>query len=146
MFLLEMQGGSVTDNKRALRRSFILINKYIVGETAMYVYKCIINRIVDGDTVDVDIDLGFNSWLKDQRIRIVDIDAPETRTRDLEEKRYGKAAAARAEELLPVGSENILHSKEFHGKYGRIIGDFEVNDTMFSKTMLNEGHAVLYKG
>lgn len=111
----------------------------------MYIYKCVIKKIVDGDTVDVDIDLGFNVVLKDQRIRIIDIDAPETRTRDLEEKRFGLEAAARVEELLPVGSKQKLHSKEFYGKYGRIIGDFDIDGTMLSRTMLLEGHAVPYK-
>jgi len=111
----------------------------------MYEYQCVIKRIVDGDTVDVDIDLGFGIWLNNERIRIVTINSPETRTRDLEEKRKGLAASQRAEELLPIGSNQILLSKDFKGKFGRILGDFKLNDTTFSKTMLVEGHAVLYK-
>lgn len=110
----------------------------------MYEYRCIIKRIVDGDTVDIDIDLGFGVWLKDERVRIVGIDAPEVRTRDLEEKRFGIAASQRAEELLPVGSKQILRSLDFKGKFGRILGDFKLEDTTFSETMLLEGHAVLY--
>ena len=111
----------------------------------MYEYYCIINRIVDGDTVDVDIDLGFGVWLRDERVRIAGIDAPETRTRDLEEKKYGIAATKRAEELLPVGSMQILCSKAFKGKFGRILGDFKLLDNMFSEQMLLEQHAVPYK-
>jgi len=111
----------------------------------MYVYNCIIKRIVDGDTVDIDIDLGFGVWLQNERVRIEGIDAPETRTRDLEEKRFGLAAASRAEELLPVGSKQVLHSKDFKGKFGRILGDFALQDSTFAKTMLSEGHATEYK-
>ena len=54
----------------------------------MYEYKCKVRKIVDGDTVDVDIDLGFGVWLRKQRVRLVGIDTPESRTRDLEEKKY----------------------------------------------------------
>ena len=56
----------------------------------MHEYKVEVLRVVDGDTVDVDIDLGFSTWLKKQRIRLYGIDTPESRTRDLEEKKYGK--------------------------------------------------------
>jgi len=111
----------------------------------LYEYKCIIRRIVDGDTVDVDVDLGFDTWIMNKRVRIIHIDAPETRTRDLEEKELGKAAAAFVEGLLPVGSEQILLSKEYNGKYGRLIGDFVVGDSSLSSTMLKEGHATYYK-
>jgi micrococcal nuclease len=110
----------------------------------MYEYRCVILRIVDGDTVDVDIDLGFGVWLRNERVRIAGIDAPETRTRDLEEKRFGLAASARAEQLLPVGSKQTLVSKDFKGKFGRILGDFKINDTTFAQTMLAEGHAQVY--
>ena len=55
----------------------------------MYEYRCTVVKIVDGDTVDVDIDLGFGVWMKKQRIRMYGIDTPESRTRDLEEKKFG---------------------------------------------------------
>lgn len=111
----------------------------------MYTYRCIINKVVDGDTVDVDIDLGFGIWLRDERVRIAGIDAPETRTRDLEEKKFGIAATERAKELLPVGSKQTLLSKDFKGKFGRILGDFKLDDATFSETMLKENHALPYK-
>ena len=66
----------------------------------MYEYRATIIKIIDGDTVDVDIDLGFNVVLKDERVRIAGIDTPESRTRDLEEKKKGLAAKARNKELL----------------------------------------------
>ena len=58
----------------------------------MYEYKCKIRKVVDGDTVDIDIDLGFGVWLNDERVRIMGIDTPESRTSDPIEKIFGKAA------------------------------------------------------
>jgi len=66
----------------------------------MYEYKCKLVKIVDGDTVDVDIDLGFGVWMKDERVRIMGIDTPESRTRDKVEKQFGLAAKKRLKELL----------------------------------------------
>ena len=74
----------------------------------MYEYKCVIRKIIDGDTVDVDIDLGFGIWLKDQRIRLYGIDTPECRTRDAEEKIFGLAAKNFVISNLPVRSNQIL--------------------------------------
>lgn len=116
----------------------------------MYKYTCIVNRIVDGDTVDVDIDLGFGVWLKNRRVRIFGIDAPEIRTRDLQEKELGYESKEYVEKLLPAGSNAILVSKEFQGKYGRIIGDFEVYDSVYdairnlSEIMIRDGVADIY--
>ena len=66
----------------------------------MYEYKCKVVRVVDGDTVDVDIDLGFGVWLHKERVRIIGMDTPESRTRDKEEKKYGLAAKAELKVLL----------------------------------------------
>ena len=57
----------------------------------MYEYKCTLLRVVDGDTIDVDIDLGFKVWLRKERVRMVGIDTPESRTRNLAEKKLGGA-------------------------------------------------------
>ena len=65
-----------------------------VGDNIMYEYNCKMVRVVDGDTVDVDIDLGFGVWMRNQRIRMYGIDTPESRTSDPIEKIYGKAATA----------------------------------------------------
>lgn len=118
----------------------------------MYEYRCIIERIVDGDTVDVSIDLGFDVWLHSQRIRISGVDAPEIRTRDLEEKAAGQAATEFVAKLLPVGSKQTLISKEYNGtgKYGRIIGTFELYDASkdawsdLSTMLLEQGYATEY--
>ena len=90
----------------------------------MYEYNCIIERVVDGDTVDVRVDAGFDIWTK-QRVRLLGIDTPESRTRDLREKKFGKLATARVEELLPLGSKQfIVITKQGRGKYGRYLADF----------------------
>lgn len=87
----------------------------------LFIYNCTIRRVVDGDTVDVDIDLGFGVWLQNQRIRLYGIDTPECRTRDPEEKKHGLLAKAEVEKLLVVGETYKLQSHEV-GKYGRILG------------------------
>ena len=95
----------------------------------MYEYRCEIVRVVDGDTVDVNIDLGFDTWIHKERIRLKGIDAPETRTRDLEEKKAGLYAKGVVEGFLPVGSTQVLKTtKDKSGKFGRTLGDFSRYD------------------
>ena len=113
----------------------------------MYEYQAVIKRVVDGDTVDIDIDLGFGVMLKDERVRITGIDTPESRTRDLTEKKFGLAAKERLKQLL--GKKSILKCKEYDskGKFGRILGDFTTNDgRMVTNVLVEEGHAVAYFG
>ena len=115
----------------------------------MYEYKCLVRRVVDGDTVDVDIDLGFKVWLYDQRIRLLGIDTPELRTRDLQEKVLGLLAKKRIVELLPVGEvATIRTSKDGRGKFGRILGDFliEASVETVCQLMIRERLAVAYHG
>tara|TARA_Y100001963_G_C6781197_1_gene449937 strand:- start:469 stop:906 length:438 start_codon:yes stop_codon:yes gene_type:complete len=117
----------------------------------MYEYRVKILKVVDGDTVDVDIDLGFGVWLRDERVRIMGIDTPESRTRDLIEKKFGLASKARLTELL--GSDAILKTQvsksgeDMKGKFGRILGDFKTNDgRKCAEVLCEEGHAVPYFG
>ena len=122
----------------------------------MYEYRATIVKVVDGDTVDVDIDLGFGIWLKDERVRIMGIDTPESRTRDKVEKKFGKAAGARLKSLL--GKTAVLKTRvakdgeDMKGKFGRILGDFEVyyaaedRYCLAGQILIKEGHAVLYEG
>ena len=117
----------------------------------MYEYKVKINRVVDGDTVDVDIDLGFGMWMHDERIRIMGIDTPESRTSDKVEKIFGKAAKARLQELL--GETAILKTQiskkgeDMRGKFGRVLGDFVAADgRLVTEIMIEEGHCVPYFG
>ena len=111
----------------------------------MHEYHCVITRIIDGDTIDVDIDLGFDCWLHKQRIRLHGIDTPESRTRDLEEKKYGLAAKAFVEKFIPLGSTALLNTKE-KGKYGRYLGDFKVKNQWLCTELLKHRHAVRYEG
>lgn len=112
---------------------------------SIYTYNCIIKRIVDGDTVDIDVDLGFDVWLNNVRVRIHRIDAAETRTRDLVEKHWGQIATQFVEEQLPVGSEQKFVCKTYNPTdgFGRVIGDFEINWLDYlSDLMLENHHAV----
>jgi micrococcal nuclease len=122
----------------------------------MYDYKCKVVKVVDGDTVDVDIDLGFGVWMRDERVRVMGIDTPESRTRDLVEKKFGLAAKERLKGLL--GKTSVLRTQvsksgeDMKGKFGRILGDFDVycakTDSWrpATKIMIEEGHAVEYHG
>lgn len=112
----------------------------------MYEYRCKVVRVVDGDTVDVDIDLGFGIWLQDERIRITGIDAPESRTSDPIEKVFGLLSKEWLKHRLPEGSIVIMKSKDFKGKFGRILGDFELASGMVSELMIKEHMAVPYYG
>ena len=116
----------------------------------MYEYRCKVTRVVDGDTVDVDIDLGFGVWLHKERVRIYGIDTPESRTRDLEEKRYGLAAKEFVKEFVrdKGGSNIVLRTRKYDakGKFGRILGDIIVDNVSMSETMIKEHHAVPYHG
>jgi micrococcal nuclease len=111
----------------------------------MYIYKAKCERVVDGDTIDATIDLGFDTWKK-IRIRLVGINAAESRTRDLEEKARGLAAKQFVKDIL-VKHENefILHSQGV-GKYGRCLGEIFLGDVKLNELLITEGHAVEYFG
>jgi len=122
----------------------------------MYEYRVTVLKVVDGDTVDVDIDLGFGVWLRNERVRIMGIDTPESRTSDPVEKKFGLAAKNRLKQLL--GKEAILKTQvdkdgeDMKGKFGRILGDFECYDakndrhTVVTEILIQEGHCVPYFG
>ena len=114
----------------------------------MYEYSATIRRWVDGDTVDVTLDLGFDI-LYNNRIRLYGINTPESRTRDLEEKERGLAAKDRVKELCPVGSSVTLKTtKDGRGKFGRILGEIFMPGVVQSinQLLIEEGHAVEYFG
>ena len=113
----------------------------------MYSYKVDVTRVVDGDTVDVDIDLGFGMTYKKQRVRLMGMDTPESRTRDLEEKFYGKESKKFLETLL-MNSDVTLVSHE-KGKFGRILGELFIYGNMdrsVNQMMIDNYHAVPYFG
>jgi micrococcal nuclease len=118
----------------------------------MYEYKCNVLKVVDGDTVDIDIDLGFGVWMHKERVRMMGIDTPESRTRDKVEKQFGLASKNRLQELLPVGSSQVLKTEidrsgeDAKGKFGRILGDFLIEEKRATEILIEEGHAVPYHG
>ena len=113
----------------------------------MYEYRCKIRRVVDGDTVDIDIDLGFGVWLHKERVRIYGIDTPESRTRDKEEKKYGLMANEFVKQFVKGDSIKLTTQKyDAKGKFGRILGDIIVDNKSLSDTMIQEHHAVIYHG
>ena len=119
----------------------------------MYTYKAKLVKVVDGDTIDVTIDLGFDVSVK-KRVRFEGINAPESRTRDLKEKALGLAAKDRVKAILEENSCFTLESTEI-GKYGRVLGKIHINtldgDECLTQVCLNdqlikEKHAVAYFG
>ena len=113
----------------------------------MYEYRVYVKRVVDGDTVDVDIDLGFGVILANERVRIMGIDTPESRTRDLTEKKFGLASKARLKEILGKTATLVCKEYDAKGKFGRVLGDFTTNDgRMVTDVLVEEGHAVAYFG
>ena len=115
----------------------------------MYEYSVTIARVVDGDTVDIWIDLGFDVRIF-ERVRMAGIDTPESRTRDLREKKFGKIATARVMELLPVGGifKAVSSSYDARGKFGRAMMDFRCppDGKMLCQTLIDEHLAVPYHG
>ena len=110
-----------------------------------YIYKCKLVRVIDADTVDCDIDLGFKVRLVKQRIRFMGIDTPESRTRNLEEKALGLAAKARTKEL--VKKNFMLRTFKERGKFGRILGEPLTEDgESVCDVLIREGHAYAYWG
>ncbi len=118
----------------------------------MFEYRVNIRRVVDGDTVDVDIDLGFGVWLKNERVRLYGIDTPESRTRDDIEKIYGKAASAFVEKFCDDEKGMILKTKSYDskGKFGRIMGELwrvtNFADKSLNQYLVEKNHAVPYYG
>ena len=119
-------------------------------------YDVKVLKVVDGDTVDVDIVLGFGIVLTDERVRVMGIDTPESRTSDRVEDLFGEAAKARLKELMK-GTVKLITTEDksgedMKGKFGRVLGDFEVYDAKHdrwatvSDIMVEEGHAVAYFG
>jgi micrococcal nuclease len=117
----------------------------------MFEYRCKLVKVVDGDTVDIDIDLGFGVWLNDQRVRLYGIDTPESRTRDKDEKIYGLAAKDFVVDFLN-DKDLILKTKVYDakGKFGRILGEIwrttNYADKSVNDYLIEKYHAVAYHG
>lgn len=116
----------------------------------MYQYKCKINKVLDGDTVEIDLDLGFNIIVANQRVRLLGIDTPESRTSNLEEKPRGLLSKKKLEEKLQVGSWvkiTTTRADSNDDKFGRILGEFILSDgTNVNKWLVENNYAVAYTG
>ena len=118
-----------------------------------YIYRGKLERVVDGDTIDALIDVGFDIWIK-KRIRYSGIDTWESRTRDLKAKAKGLEAKARNKELLmEISSKSGYFRLKSYGvgKYGRVLGEIFIEDNEgkqynINKTLISEGHAYVYEG
>jgi len=116
----------------------------VLSDPKPYVYKCDLDRVVDGDTVDVHIKLGFDVMLRKQRVRLAGIDTPESRTRDLEEKKLGLEAKELLKEFCADGF--VLHSMG-RGKYGRVLGVlYDQGGESINQKLIDAGLAVEYWG
>ncbi len=113
-----------------------------------FTYKAEVTRVVDGDTIDVELDLGFSILMR-ARVRLLGIDTPESRTRDLEEKKRGLAAKDRVKCLLEECDHIELKSHGV-GKYGRCLGEISLpidgELCSLNQLLISEGHAVAYFG
>ena len=113
-----------------------------------YGYSCKLDRVVDGDTCDALIDLGFDTWVK-KRIRFKGVDTWESRTRNLEEKKKGLAAKAFTKDLLENSDEGKFILKSYGvGKYGRVLADLFVkgHEQSVNQLLIENGHAYEYEG
>ena len=113
-----------------------------------HIYSAKLVRVVDGDTADAMIDLGFNVWVKN-RIRFMGVDAWESRTRNLEEKKKGLAAKAYVKDILENSDEGkFLLKSHGVGKYGRVLGELFVkgNEKSVNELLKDNGHAYEYHG
>jgi len=113
----------------------------------MYEYSCTVTRVVDGDTIDVILDLGF-SILHKCRVRLYGIDTPESRTRNKDEKIRGKLASKFLQDAIDNGKKVVLRSKlkDSKGKYGRVLGEIVVDDININVSMIENYLAVAYFG
>ena len=117
-------------------------------EVKKHGYSCKLDRVVDGDTCDAMIDLGFKTWVK-KRIRFKGVDCWESRTRDLDEKKKGLAAKAYTKELLENSDEGKFVLKSYGlGKYGRVLADLFVkgHEQSVNQLLIENGHAYEYEG
>jgi micrococcal nuclease len=116
----------------------------------MYQYKAKILKVLDGDTVDIDLDLGFNIVLSNQRVRMAGIDTPESRTVDKEEKIRGTLSKKKLAEKLPIGSYVTIETQKSDNnddKFGRILAVFILEDkTNLNQWMIDNNYAVLHQG
>ncbi len=113
----------------------------------MYEYSCKVERVVDGDTIDVILDLGFSVSYK-SRVRLYGIDTPESRTRNKDEKARGKLASAFLSKAIEIADQVVIRTelKDSRGKFGRVLGTVVCDGEDINQGMVDGGFAVKYYG
>ena len=113
----------------------------------MYEYSCKVERVVDGDTIDCVMDLGFDILYK-CRVRLFGIDTPESRTRNLDEKARGLLAKEYLKMAIEGGDKVVIRTelKDSRGKFGRVLGSVIVDEVNINLAMVEHHHAVYYNG
>lgn len=109
----------------------------------LYFYNAVVDRVVDGDTIDVTIDLGFNVWIK-ERLRLYGLNTPETRTKDAEEKERGLKAKRYVENQVNSNQGKIQIQSLGKGKYGRVLAEIWVGKNNINELLISNGHAEIY--
>lgn len=109
----------------------------------LYYYNATVDRVVDGDTIDVTIDLGFNIWVK-ERLRLYGLNTPETRTKDLEEKERGLKAKKYVEHQVNSNGGQIQVLSLGKGKYGRVLAEIWVGKNNINELLIANNHAEVY--
>lgn len=109
----------------------------------LYYYNAVVERVVDGDTIDVTIDLGFNIWVK-ERLRLYGLNTPETRTKDLEEKERGLKAKKYVENQVNSNGGQIQVLSLGKGKYGRVLAEIWVGKNNINELLIANNHAEVY--
>lgn len=109
----------------------------------LYFYNAVVDRVVDGDTIDVTIDLGFNVWIK-ERLRLYGLNTPETRTKDAEEKERGLKAKRYVENQVNSNQGKIQIQSLGRGKYGRVLAEIWVGKNNINELLISNGHAEIY--
>ena len=113
----------------------------------MYEYRCTITKVVDGDTIKCDLDLGFGIWQHNETVRLKGIDTPESRTSDKDEKPYGLLAKQKLKDKIDEAAEvKILTEKDEKGKFGRILGTISADGVNLNEWLVENKYAVRYHG
>ena len=113
----------------------------------MYIYSAQVTKVIDGDTIDIDLDLGFGVWYRNQRVRLNGIDTPESRTKDKDEKTRGELSKNKLKELIENKIVKISTTIDPDDKFGRILAIIETKEGInVNEWLVTNNYAVAYKG
>ena len=113
----------------------------------MYIYSAHVTKVIDGDTIEIDLDLGFGVWYRNQRVRLNGIDTPESRTKDKDEKNRGELSKSKLKELVENKIVKITTAIDPDDKFGRILAIIETKEGInVNEWLITNNYAVAYKG